>query len=271
MATSSNFQASKSGELYGGHMIANKGSSCTETKSSVDNPGMESAERSQKSLRLFSFRKKNGTTRLEKRQTEKPLRRLTFKSVALTIQKFLIRVATPNKSSEIEIESVASGLHAEKESSPSNQAGNSEAVGHISSVSSPKPNWNSVFSGIRNHGNTCFLNAVIQCLSHTDLLAKYFVLGSYKEDLKRPRSQIRKSSGHGEVTERLAVLIKSLWTSRYSAEISSGFKSVVGKHGEQYRGTLQHDAQEFLLWLLDAVHEDVNRSSKSKNKSHKVG
>ena len=191
--------------------------------------------------------------------------------MALTIQKFLIRVATPNKSSEIEIESVASGLHAEKESSPSNQADNSAAVGHISNVSSPKPNWNSVFSGIRNHGNTCFLNAVIQCLSHTDLLAKYFVLGSYKEDLKRPRSQIRKSSGHGEVTERLAVLIKSLWTSRYSAEISSGFKSVVGKHGEQYRGTLQHDAQEFLLWLLDAVHEDVNRSSKSKNKSHKVG
>ena len=30
--------------------------------------------------------------------------------------------------------------------------------------------------GIRNHGNTCFINAILQCLSYTDLLAEYFVL-----------------------------------------------------------------------------------------------
>lgn len=26
----------------------------------------------------------------------------------------------------------------------------------------------------------------------------------------------------------------------------------------QYKGNAQHDAQEFLLWLLDRVHEDLN-------------
>lgn len=34
-------------------------------------------------------------------------------------------------------------------------------------------------TGLRNHGNTCFINAVIQCISHTDVLAEYFVLDRY--------------------------------------------------------------------------------------------
>lgn len=240
-------------ELNGGHV----GSPSATTKYSTAAAGpMEPGAKPLRNVRFLSFRKKNVPAQLDSREAEKPLRRLSFKSLALTIQKFLVRVASPKSS-----ESVASGLHTEKElPSPLNQA----------NVSVVKPNWNSVFSGIRNHGNTCFLNAIIQCLSHTNLLAKYFVLGCYKEDLKRRRSQTRSSSGHGEVTERLAVLIKSLWTSRYSAEISSGFKTVVGKHGEQYKGTLQHDAQEFLLWLLDAVHEDVNRSYENQNKANKT-
>ncbi|KAI1233593.1 hypothetical protein IHE44_0004026 [Lamprotornis superbus] len=34
--------------------------------------------------------------------------------------------------------------------------------------------------------------------------------------------------------------------------------NIVSKNAMQYRGNAQHDAQEFLLWLLDRVHEDLN-------------
>lgn len=31
-------------------------------------------------------------------------------------------------------------------------------------------------TGLKNHGNTCFINAVMQCISNTDVLSEYFVL-----------------------------------------------------------------------------------------------
>jgi len=124
--------------------------------------------------------------------------------------------------------------------------------------------------GIRNHGNTCFINSILQCLSYTDILAEYFVLDQYKSDLKRRKrlSAFAKATGtgKGEVTEQLATLLKSLWSLQYDPEISDKFKSLVDKYGSQYKGGNQHDAQEFLLWLLDRVHEELNTATKKKYK-----
>lgn len=103
--------------------------------------------------------------------------------------------------------------------------------------------------GISNHGNTCFINAILQCLSYTDLFSRYLVMDSYKSDLRRKRriaSQLAQpfakraggasgvataaaaaaagacgGAGRGEVTEQLATLIKSLWSLQYDPEISS--------------------------------------------------
>jgi len=124
--------------------------------------------------------------------------------------------------------------------------------------------------GIRNHGNTCFINSILQCLSYTDILAEYFVLDQYKNDLKRRRRisafTRANSTGRGELTEQFATLLKSLWSLQYDPEISDKFKSLVDKYGSQYKGGSQHDAQEFLLWLLDRVHEELNTATKKKYK-----
>ncbi|KAM9515547.1 ubiquitin carboxyl-terminal hydrolase 43 isoform 3-T3 [Guaruba guarouba] len=104
--------------------------------------------------------------------------------------------------------------------------------------------------GLRNLGNTCFMNAVVQCLSNTAPLAELLALGRY-----------RARGARAEVTHRLAALVRALWTRDYTPQLSAEFKNIVSKHSAQFRGNSQHDALEFLLWLLDRMHEDLGSAS----------
>ncbi|XP_076865380.1 ubiquitin carboxyl-terminal hydrolase 31 isoform X2 [Brachyhypopomus gauderio] len=127
-------------------------------------------------------------------------------------------------------------------------------------------------SGLKNHGNTCFMNAILQCLSNTELFAEYLALEQFRGDApeeEKPKTngvllQRRGAQEKGEVTEQLAGLVRSLWTFEYTPQHSRDFKNAVSKRAMQYRGNAQHDAQEFLLWLLDRVHEDLNNMGHSR-------
>ncbi|NXY11308.1 UBP43 hydrolase, partial [Pteruthius melanotis] len=81
-------------------------------------------------------------------------------------------------------------------------------------------------------------------------LAERLALGRY-----------RARGARAEVTHRLAALVRALWTRDYTPQLSAEFKNIVSKHSSQFRGNAQHDALEFLLWLLDRMHEDLGAAS----------
>ncbi|XP_029912406.1 ubiquitin carboxyl-terminal hydrolase 11 isoform X2 [Myripristis murdjan] len=109
--------------------------------------------------------------------------------------------------------------------------------------------------GLTNLGNTCFMNSALQCLSNTPPLTEYFLRSSYLEELNFTNPLGMK----GEIAEAYADVIKQMWSGRHYSVVPRIFKTKVGHFASQFLGYQQHDSQELLSFLLDGLHEDLNR------------
>ncbi|KAL0215297.1 hypothetical protein P9112_007481 [Eukaryota sp. TZLM1-RC] len=110
-------------------------------------------------------------------------------------------------------------------------------------------------TGLSNLGNTCFMNSIIQCVSHCTPLTEFCLSDQFKKDLNTTNPI---GSG-GKIASAWRETVNALWNGSSSVYTPTRLKSEIGKVAPQFLGYRQHDSQEFLLFLLDNLHEDLNR------------
>ncbi|KAJ3244588.1 Ubiquitin carboxyl-terminal hydrolase 21 [Chytriomyces hyalinus] len=112
--------------------------------------------------------------------------------------------------------------------------------------------------GLQNLGNTCFMNSILQCIFATECLMGYLLSGDYKMDLNT------KSPMKGQLALSFVSVVEEALKPANAASSGrvinpSRFKRQIDTWAPQFAGYSQQDAQEFLRFMLDGLHEDLNR------------
>ncbi|KAM7424429.1 hypothetical protein PAMA_000667 [Pampus argenteus] len=104
--------------------------------------------------------------------------------------------------------------------------------------------------GLDNSGNSCYLNAVFQCLCSTVPLVEHLLDQDTRKELTRSKCR---------VSMVFVRLLEEMWLGKSSSCAPVEARSVLCSILPQFNNNSQQDAQELLLFLLNALHDDLKK------------
>ena len=120
--------------------------------------------------------------------------------------------------------------------------------------------------GLTNLGNSCYMNSSLQCLFATKELSDYFI---YNFNEKYINKENILGSGGILTLAYVNLLLSINNTTNNKNYTPDSFKIILGLCSTKFEGNEQEDAHEFISYLLDVFHEDVNRVRDKTNNEEK--
>lgn len=108
--------------------------------------------------------------------------------------------------------------------------------------------------GLRNLGNTCYLNSVLQCLTYTPPLAQFC--------LSKQHSSTCKTLKECAFCILERQISRSLTLEASVVDSPIKIQKCIAQLAENFRLGRQEDAHEFLRYVIDACHNTCSRSTK---------
>lgn len=111
--------------------------------------------------------------------------------------------------------------------------------------------------GLWNIGNTCFMNSVLQCLSQTSDLSKFARSSAALTAVVDNKSSTSNAKDQ-KIWSEFCKLIQQMWQAGKTSVNPSDLKMALSSKYRMYSGSAQQEAQEFLRYLLEALHGALN-------------
>lgn len=101
-------------------------------------------------------------------------------------------------------------------------------------------------AGLENHGNTCFLNSVLQCLTYTEPLAAYLQTNMHKTSCR-----IAGFCALCAIQKHVSLALQSFGKRLAPNDLVSNLKCI----SRNFQVSRQQDAHEYMVNLLEAMHK----------------
>jgi len=148
-------------------------------------------------------------------------------------------------------------------------------------------------SGLGNLGNTCYMNATLQCLFATDVFNYYIKRCKFKDDLKhgitqlevnkfrdilklnkhitseqltdfvKSKKEILKENFKNSITYSLYQVFVLMWNINCTVKPKK-LKDAISNYCPKFAGFNQHDSEELLYSLFDRIHDETKTDIKIK-------